>query len=158
MKKCIRKSRSFEIFLGCVVKDIIKKSISLGIITSISCIFICFESIKNLYLKNDINAIENELVSFYLTSNHKKRFELYDDLLNADFINMDKAYNYEKKIKNEINRINKKKSVLSAININTGEGNKILYNNFVNDTNKSIHLKLQENVNEKKKKKCCCWN
>ena len=158
MKKCIRKSRSFEIFLGCVVKDIIKKSISLGIITSISCIFICFESIKNLYLKNDINAIENELVSFYLTSNHKKRFELYDDLLNADFINMDKAYNYEKKIKTEINRINKKKSVLSTININTGGGNKILYNNFVNDANKSIHLKLQENVNEKKKKKCCCWS
>ena len=117
MKKCLRKSRSFEIFLGCVVKDIIKKSISLGIITSISCIFICFESIKNLYLKNDINAIENELVSFYLTSNHKKKFELYDNLLNADLINMDKAYNYEKKIKTEIYRINKKKSVLSAINI-----------------------------------------
>ena len=78
--------------------------------------------------------------------------------MNADFINMDKAYNYEKKIKTEINRINKKKSVLSAININTEGGNKILYNNFVNDTNKSIHLKLQENVNEKKKKKCCCWS
>ena len=157
MKKCLRKSRSFEIFLGCVVKDIIKKSISLGIITSISCIFICFESIKNLYLKNDINAIENELVSFYLTSNHKKKFELYDNLLNADLINMDKAYNYEKKIKTEIYRINKKKSVLSAININ--EGKKILYNNFVNDTNKSItnNIKLEEKE-VKKKKKCCCWS
>ena len=157
MKKCLRKSRSFEIFLGCVVKDIIKKSISLGIITSISCIFICFESIKNLYLKNDINAIENELVSFYLTSNHKKKFELYDNLLNADLINMDKAYNYEKKIKAEIYRINKKKSVLSAININ--EGKKILYNNFVNDTNKSItnNIKLEEKE-VKKKKKCCCWS
>ena len=154
MKKCLRKSRSFEIFLGCVVKDIIKKSISLGIITSISCIFICFESIKNLYLKNDINAIENELVSFYLTSNHKKKFELYDNLLNADLINMDKAYNYEKKIKTEIYR---KKSVLSAININ--EGKKILYNNFVNDTNKSItnNIKLEEKE-VKKKKKCCCWS
>ena len=42
MKKCIRKSRSFEIFLGCVVKDIIKKSISLGIATNISALIANF--------------------------------------------------------------------------------------------------------------------
>jgi hypothetical protein len=155
MKKCIRKSRSFEIFLGCVVKDIIKKSISLGIATNISCIFICFEPIKNLYLKNDINAIENELVSFYLTSNHKKRVQLYDDLLNTDLINMDKVFKYEKKIKSEVDRLNKKKkSVLSAVNIN--EGNQILINNFVNkDTNKTMNIKLKDKT-IKKNKRCCC--
>ena len=159
MKKCIRKSRSFEIFLGCVVKDIIKKSISLGIATNISCIFICFEPIKNLYLKNDINAIENELVSFYLTSNHKKRVQLYDDLLNTDLINMDKVFKYEKKIKSEVDRLNKKKkSVLSAVNKlnNINEGNQILINNFVNkDTNKTMNIKLKDKT-IKKNKRCCC--
>ena len=94
MKKCIRKKRSFEIFLGCVVKDIIKMSISIGVTSNISCIFICFESIKNLYLKHDINSLENEIVSFYLTSNHKKRFELYENLLNIDLIDIDKACKY----------------------------------------------------------------
>jgi len=155
MKKCLRKSRSFEIFLGCVVKDIIKKSISLGITTNISCIFICFELIKNLYLKNDINLIENELVSFYLTSNHNKRIQLYNDFLNTDLINMDKAFKYERKIKSEIDKLNKKKkSVLSAVNIN--EGNQILINNFVNnDTNKTMNIKLKDNE-IKKKKRCCC--
>ena len=155
MKKCLRKSRSFEIFLGCVVKDIIKKSISLGITTNISCIFICFELIKNLYLKNDINLIENELVSFYLTSNHNKRIQLYNDFLNTDLINMDKAFKYERKIKSEIDKLNKKKkSVLSAVNIN--EGNQILINNFVNnDANKTMNIKLKDNE-IKKKKRCCC--
>ena len=91
MKKCIRKNRSFEKFLGCVVKDILKLSISSGITSNISCIFICFESIKNLYLKYDINKIENEIVSFYLSSENNKKFELYENLLYIDLIDIDKA-------------------------------------------------------------------
>ena len=158
MKNCIRKERSFEIFLGCVVKDIIKKAISLGITTNISCIFICFESIKNLYLKHDINVVENELVSFYLTSSYQKRFELYKNLLHFDLVDIDKCYKYDNRIKNEIDRLGKKKkSVLSAHNIK--ESKKVLFNNYVNDTNKTINIKLKEEEQEiKKKKKCCCIN
>ena len=155
MKKCIRKKRSFEIFLGCVVKDIIKMSISIGITSNISCIFICFESIKNLYLKHDINSIENEIVSFYLTSNHKKRFELYENLLNIDLIDIDKACKYENKLKSEYNKLTKrKKSVLSAINISSDK-NKKFYNNFINGKNITKDMNINSE-NKKNKKKCRC--
>ena len=156
MKKCIRKKRSFEIFLGCVVKDIIKQSISLGITSNISCIFICFESIKSLYLKYDINSIENEIVSFYLTSNHEKKFELYENLLSADLIDIDKACKYENKLKSEYNKLFKrKKSILSAINRGSDK-NKIFYNNFINANNNQttdINIKSE---NKKNNKKCRC--
>ena len=156
MKKCIRKKRSFEIFLGCVVKDIIKQSISLGITSNISCIFICFESIKSLYLKYDINSIENEIVSFYLTSNHEKKFELYENLLSADLIDIDKACKYENKLKSEYNKLFKrKKSILSTINMGSDK-NKIFYNNFINANNNQttdINIKSE---NKKNKKKCRC--
>ena len=155
MKKCIRKKRSFEIFLGCVVKDIIKMSISIGVTSSISCIFICFESIKNLYLKHDINSIENEIVSFYLTSNHKKRFELYENLLNIDLIDIDKACKYENKLKSEYNKLTKrKKSVLSAINISSDK-NKKFYNNFIKGKNITKDMNINSE-NKKNKKKCRC--
>ena len=156
MKKCIRKKRSFEIFLGCVVKDIIKQSISLGITSNISCIFICFESIKSLYLKYDINSIENEIVSFYLTSNHEKKFELYENLLSADLIDIDKACKYENKLRSEYNKLFKrKKSILSTINMGSDK-NKIFYNNFINANNNQttdINIKSE---NKKNKKKCRC--
>ena len=156
MKKCIRKKRSFEIFLGCVVKDIIKQSISLGITSNISCIFICFESIKSLYLKYDINSIENEIVSFYLTSNHKKKFELYKNLLSTDLIDIDKACKYENKLKCEYNKLFKrKKSILSAINMGSDK-NKVFYNNFINANNNQttdINIKSE---NKKNNKKCRC--
>ena len=156
MKKCIRKKRSFEIFLGCVVKDIIKQSISLGITSNISCIFICFESIKSLYLKYDINSIENEIVSFYLTSNHEKKFELYENLLSADLIDIDKACKYENKLKSEYNKLFKrKKSILSTINMGSDK-NKIFYNNFINANNNQttdINIKSE---NKKNNKKCRC--
>ena len=156
MKKCIRKKRSFEIFLGCVVKDIIKQSISLGITSNISCIFICFESIKSLYLKYDINSIENEIVSFYLTSNHKKKFELYKNLLSTDLIDIDKACKYENKLKCEYNKLFKrKKSILSAINMGSDK-NKIFYNNYINANNNQttdINIKSE---NKKNNKKCRC--
>ena len=155
MKKCIRKKRSFEIFLGCVVKDIIKMSISIGVTSNISCIFICFESIKNLYLKHDINSIQNEIVSFYLTSNHKKRFELYENLLNIDLIDIDKACKYENKLKSEYNKLTKrKKSVLSAINISSDK-NKKFYNNFINGKNITKDMNINSE-NKKNKKKCRC--
>jgi len=155
MKKCIRKKRSFEIFLGCVVKDIIKMSISIGVTSNISCIFICFESIKNLYLKHDINSIQNEIVSFYLTSNHKKRFELYENLLNIDLIDIDKACKYENKLKSEYNKLTKrKKIVLSAINISSDK-NKKFYNNFINGKNITKDMNINSE-NKKNKKKCRC--
>ena len=155
MKKCIRKKRSFEIFLGCVVKDIIKMSISIGVTSNISCIFICFESIKNLYLKHDINSIQNEIVSFYLTSNHKKRFELYENLLNIDLIDIDKACKYENKLKSEYNKLTKrKKSVLSAINISSDK-NKKFYNNFIKGKNITKDMNINSE-NKKNKKKCLC--
>ena len=46
MKKCIRKNRSFEIFLGCVVKDIIKR------------LWSRFNKSKDL--KNNINKLCNK--------------------------------------------------------------------------------------------------
>ena len=156
MKKCIRKKRSFEIFLGCVVKDIIKQSISLGITSNISCIFICFESIKSLYLKYDINSIENEIVSFYLTSNHEKKFELYENLLSADLIDIDKACKYENKLKSEYNKLFKrKKSILSTINMGSDK-NKIFYNNFINANNNQTTDINVKSENKKNKKKCRC--
>ena len=157
MKKCIKKKRSFEIFLGCVVKDIIKKSISLGVKSNISCMFICFESIKNLYLKYDINKIENEIVSFYLVSNGKKKFELYENILNIDLIDIDKACKYENKLRCEYNKlVKRKKSTLSAINIGSDK-NKIIYNNFINGTNQTMDInKKNKNENKKNNKKCRC--
>ena len=157
MKKCIRKNRSFEKFLGCVVKDILKLSISSGITSNISCIFICFESIKNLYLKYDINKIENEIVSFYLTSENNKKFELYENLLYIDLIDIDKACKYENKLKSEYNKLSKrKKSNLSAINPNSS--NKIMLNNFFTGANQTTDKdNKNEKNNKKKNKKCRCY-
>ena len=65
----------------------------------------------------------------------------------------------KKKIKSEVDRLNKKKkSVLSAVNNlnNINEGNQILINNFVNnDTNKTMNIKLKDKT-IKKNKRCCC--
>ena len=121
MKKCIRKNRSFEMFLGCVVKDIIKRCISLGVTSNLSCLFICFEPIKQLYLKQDINSIKNILVSFYLnaTLTNKKNYELYDNFLSFDYIDVEKANNYNQFLAKEIERINKPKNHLSTNIIDT---------------------------------------
>ena len=151
MKKCIKKKRSFEIFLGCVVKNLIKKTISLGITTNISFLFICFDSIKNLYLKENINLIENELVSVCLTSNNNKKFELYDNLLSSDIIDMEKSLNYEKAIKNQIDKLNKAKKEESP-NIIKNNPTQVLYNNYFNSSKNNIILEKEK----KKRNKCCC--
>ena len=119
--------------------------------------FICFESIKNLYLKYDINKIENEIVSFYLVSNGKKKFELYENILNIDLIDIDKACKYENKLRCEYNKlVKRKKSTLSEINIGSDK-NKIIYNNFINGTNQTMDInKKNENKNKKNNKKCRC--
>ena len=121
MKKCIRKNRSFEMFLGCVVKDIIKRCISLGATGNLSCLFICFEPIKQLYLKQDINSIKNILVSFYLnaTLTNKNKYELYDNFFDFDYIDQEKANDYNQFLKKEIEKINKTKNHLSTNIIDT---------------------------------------
>ena len=149
MKKCIRKNRSFEMYLGCVVKDIIKKCIGLGVTSNISCLFICFEPIKNLYLKHDINAVKNVLVSFYLPLNNKNNCQLYDEFLTCDFIDIDKINNYNKMIIKEMKNMKKSKNYFNTNIINREEELKSkIYNN--------IDGKYEDNNKIKKKKKCCC--
>ena len=155
MKKCIKKHRSFEMFLGCVVKDIIKKCISLGVTSNISCLFICFEPIKQLYIKQDINSVKNILVSYYLTLTNKKKLEIYDDFLTFDYINLDKANDYNNIFSKEIEKVekvNKQKKNFSTNIINTSEIKREINDNSI--------IKKEEVVNKKKvknmKKKCCC--
>ena len=142
MKKCIKKHRSFELFLGWVIKDIMKMCIEEGITNNISCLFICFNSIKQLYLKQNIDEIKKILVPLCLTYTNKKNFEFYDDLLNANFIDVDKANNYsdliEKKLK-KINETNEQINDIFDINLNK---------NNIDDKNIKI-----KNV----KKRCCCF-
>ena len=155
MKKCIIKHRSFEMFLGCVVKDIIKKCISLGVTSNISCLFICFEPIKQLYIKQDINLIKNILVSFYLTLTNKKKCELYDNFLNADFIDLEKAKDYNNLFKNEIENINKAKKNLNTNIINSEIKKKIIEEDNSMKKNEEIKIKVKKKV-KNEQKKCCC--
>ena len=154
MKKCIRKHRSFEMFLGCVVKDIIKKCISFGITSNISCLFICFERIKQLYLKQDINAVKNVMVSFYLPLGNKNRFEFYGDLLSSDFIDVDKANQYNNMFAKEIENINKKKNHFSTNIINKHEITSKIYENNNKSDDKIITQKI--GYVRPMKRKCCC--
>ena len=151
MKRCIRKHRSFEMFLGCVVKDIIKSCLSLGVTTKISCIFICFEPIKKLYLKQDIIAVKNILVSFYLTLANKNKCDIYDEYLTMDLIDLEKAKDYENIFVREIEKKNKEKKNFSTNIINMSEVNKSYHNNSL----KKEELKVKNKV-KPKKKKCCC--
>ena len=151
MRKCIRKHRSFEIFLGCVVKDIIKKCISMGVKSIISCIFICFDKIKKLYLKQDINNIKSILISFYLTAN-KSQGEIYDDFLSLDLINLEKANNYNDIFSKELEKKNKYKKHFSTNIINTSEIKK-KYDE--NNKNKNEEIKIKKKV-KNMRKKCCC--
>ena len=154
MKKCIRKHRSFEMFLGCVVKDIIKKCISFGITSNISCLFVCFERIKQLYLKQDINAVKNVMVSFYLPLGNKNKFEFYDDFLSADFINVDKANQYNQMFATELENINKKKNHFSTNIINKPEITSKIYESNTKNEDK---IKIQKiGYVRPMKKKCCC--
>jgi hypothetical protein len=154
MKKCIRKHRSFEMFLGCVVKDIIKKCLSFGITSNLSCLFVCFERIKQLYLKQDINAVKNVMVSFYLPLGNKNKFEFYDDFLSADFIDVDKANQYNNMFTTELENINKKKNHFSTNIINKPEITSKIYDSNTKNDDK---LKIQKiGYVRPMKKKCCC--
>ena len=137
MKKCIKKHRSFELFLGWVIKDIIKMCISIGINTNISCLFICFNPIKELYLKQDIEEIKNIIVPLCLTFTDKDNIDFYEDLLSANFIDVDKANNYYDFITQNLDKLNKSNEKLIEIDISKN-----------NDNNNS--------KNKKVKKKCCC--
>jgi hypothetical protein len=149
MKKCIKKHRSFELFLGCVIKDIIKMCITAGIKSSISCLFLCFNSIKQLYLKQDIERIKNVIVPLCLTYANQEKYEIYDDLLIHDFINIDKSNNYYDIIDDNINNIIKINGQLIDIN------NLI---NIKNENDKKINENDSKIKNSKKKtKKCCCF-
>ncbi len=154
MKKCIRKNRSFEMFLGCVVKDIIKRCISLGVTSNLSCLFICFEPIKQLYLKQDINSIKNILVSFYLNATliNKNKYELYDNFLSSDYIDVEKANKYNQFLAKEIERINKPKNHLSTNIIDTSAIN-------ARPSDDNINYKNEYKYKKKSKcfpKKCNC--
>jgi hypothetical protein len=154
MKKCIKKHRSFEIFLGCVVKDIIKKCLSIGITSNISCLFICFESMKQLYIKRDINAIENILVSFYLTSNNTKKHEMYNNFISVDFIDLEKASEYNNLFSKEIEKMNKIKNHFSTNIINTSEINKKINENSM--IKRDEYNKVKQKI-KSMNKKCCCF-
>ena len=144
MKKCLKKHRSYELYLGWVIKDIIKMCITAGITENISCIFICFNSLKQLYLKNNIDDIKNILVPLCLTFTSNKSFDFYNDLLNADFINVDKANNYYEIIEKYLNIIN--------------EGNEQLIDVIDNAMNKKNDGNPDGNSkNKKAKKRCCCF-
>jgi hypothetical protein len=154
MKKCIRKNRSFEMFLGCVVKDIIKRCISLGVTSNLSCLFICFDPIKQLYLKQDINSIKNILVSFYLnaTLTNKNKFELYDNFLTFDFIDIDKANDYNLFLSKEIEKMKKIKNHLSTNIIDTSAIN-------ARPSDEDINYKNEYKYKKKSRclpKKCNC--
>ena len=148
MKKCIKKHRSFELFLGWVIKDIIKMCIEEGITTNISCLFICFNSLKQLYLKQNFDEIKNVLVPLCLSYTNQNEYDFYDDLLNADFIDVDKSNNYYEIVEKNFDKINETNKHIDDIfdaNVNKKKSN-------VNDNNNSIGSKIK-NV----KKRCCCF-
>ena len=150
MKKCIKKHRSFELFLGCVIKDIIKMCITAGIKSSISCLFLCFNSIKQLYLKQDIEQIKNVIVPLCLTYTNHEKYEIYDDLLIHDFIDIDKSNNYYDIIDDNINNIIKTNGHLIDIENNLS--------NTKNENDKKINENNDKIKNPKKNtKKCCCF-
>ena len=135
MKKCIKKHRSFELFLGWVIRDIIKMCISAGINSNISCLFICFNPIKQLYLKQNIDEIKKIIVPLCLTFTEENNNYFYDDLLSANFIDVDKANNYFDLIEQNLNKFNKSNEKSVEINNNVKVDSK----------------------NKKVKKKCCCF-
>ena len=135
MKKCIKKHRSFELFLGWVIRDIIKMCISAGINSNISCLFICFNPIKQLYLKQNIDEIKKIIVPLCLTFTEENNNYFYDDLLSANFIDVDKANNYYDLIEQNLNKFNKSNEKSVEINNNVKVDSK----------------------NKKVKKKCCCF-
>ena len=153
MKKCIKKHRSFELFIGWVIKDIIKKCISVGITKNISCLFICFNSLKKLYLKENIDAIKNVLVPLCLTFTNQNNYGFYDDLLSFNFIDVDKANNYNELIEKHIDKANNSDSQLFDIIEENDIDHKKNQNN-----NKNIIEENENNINKVKigKKKCCC--
>ena len=146
MKKCIKKHRSFELFLGWVIKDIIKMCIEEGITSNISCLFICFNPIKQLYLKQNMEDIKNVLVPLCLTFSNQNNYEFYDELISANFIDVDKANNYYELIENNINKINENNEEI----FNILDGNEI--NKKKNDNSDNNVAKIK-NV----KKRCCIF-
>ena len=157
MEKCIKKHRSFELFLGWVIKDIIKMCISYGINSNISCLFICFNSIKKLYLKENLDEIKNILVPLCLTYSKKKNYEFYDDLLSFSFIDVDKANNYNELIEKNIDKKNiSNYKIVDILDENDNNNDNDKKNTQINDSNNC------ENINNKSKiknvkKKCCCF-
>ena len=106
MKKCIKKHRSFEKFLSCVVKDIIKACIFCELQQNIACIFVCFPQIKQLYLSRDINIINSRIFSLSISPafNNKENFPLYNDLIIKDLFTIEKAFAYNKIIDKYYNK------------------------------------------------------
>ncbi len=152
MKKCIKKHRSFELFLGYVIKDIIKLCISVGIKRNISCLFICFNSIKNLYLRQNIEELKKIIVPLCLTFTNHNKYEIYDELLTYSFIDVDKANNYNEIIEKNIDKIKDINGNLPDII----EENEIEKQKSDNDNNK-YDSNLTNSKIKTTKKKCCCF-
>ena len=151
MKKCIKKHRSFELFLGCVIKDIIKMCISAGVKRNISCLFICFSSIKNLYLKQNIDELKNIIVPLCLTFTNQNNYELYDELLSYNFIDVDKANSYNEIIEKNIDKNSPKDELLDVIEENEMDKQK-------SQTDNKCGSSLKNNSKIKNlKKRCCCF-
>ena len=106
MKKCIKKHRSFEKFLNCVVKDIIKACIISELQQNIACIFICFPQIKQLYLSRNIDIINSLIFSLSISPslNNRDNFPLYNDLLIKDLFSIEKAVAYNRVVDKYYNR------------------------------------------------------
>ena len=87
------------------------------------------------------------VVSFYLnaTLTNKNKFELYDNFLSFDFIDADKANDYNQFLAKEIDKINKIKNHLSTNIIDTSA-----INAKCNDDN----INYKNEYKFKKKAKC----
>ena len=120
MKMCIKKNCNYEKFLSSVPKNIIKKCIAKRITGNLSCIFLCFDSIKQIYEEANEKNINKILVSMSLLSPTKNDSTLYSDIIDCDLVS-NNIFSFSNLIEvkanfnNSIFKSNSIKSKLSSI-------------------------------------------
>ena len=160
LKNAVVNSKPYNKFLNKVTINIMKEAISKGSKDNLSCIFLCCDSIKEMFNKKDLNQI-NEAISAVTNTTYDTN-TLYRDYYNAVFLSppmktmprVKTGLEFKHKSTLNYNNIQLENSGLSFQRSGmSGEGKSSELNK---KKSSKINETIQSNSNKKSKKDWCC--
>ena len=163
MKMCIKKHSNYEKFLSCVPKNIIKKCIAKNITGNLSCIFICFDTIKQLFEEANEKNINKVLVSMSLLSPTKNDSVLYNDIVDCDLVSNNifscsNLLEVKANFNNTIYKTSSSKSKLSSFEKQQKKSNTVFTDKSMEEVRNTNEISTDDHNHKKNIKKKCLKN